>query len=198
MPAPEDCGLLNGLLEGVEAAREAAEHEWGVHRLERLAGLHNVDLLARFRRQQRSWSEALQAAWDAPILTRDLLERVQGKAGAMQRAWAALATWAAEAGHRPVAPWVWEVPLADGSVAALVETDEAAAKVLAEGRHVAVYTAREIGNLLDAVPAALQMAKVVFPGAKFQGVRIANDLGAPEWSDTGDEIPFPFEAEGVQ
>lgn len=200
MPKPEDCGLLEGLREGVDAARAEAEGKWGAWRLERLTGLGNVELLARFRRQQVTWSVALQAAWDAPILTRDILATVQEKAAAMQRAWRALDAWAEEAGHRPCAPWVWEVPLADGSVAALVQDNEGAAKVIADGRFLVVYTLQEVGNLIDAIPGALQLAKVHWPGAKFQAAAVVNNLGAPEWSDDGDAIPFgdPVQAPSLQ
>jgi hypothetical protein len=190
MPSPEDCGLLIGLRDGVEASRREVERKWGAYRLERLAGLEAIELLARFRRQQASWSTVLQAAWDAGILTADLLASVKAKAAAMQRGWQALDAWASEAGHRAIAPWVWEVPLADGSIAALVEDDEGAAKVIADGRYVSVYTVREIGTLIDAVPNALKLAKIHWPGAKFQAAAIGNPLGAPEWSDAGDPIPF--------
>jgi hypothetical protein len=44
--------------------------------------------------------------------------------------------------------------------------------------------------VIDALPNALQLAKVHWPGAKFQAARIGNPLGAPEWSDEGDAIPF--------
>jgi hypothetical protein len=200
MPSPEDCGLLQGLLLAVDAEREAQTIAWGSGRLEALIGREDPDLLARFSRQCASWSVALQAAWDAPILTRDLLAAAQAKAGAMQRAWRALDARAREAGHREIAPWVWEVPLEDGSVAALVQTDAEVGKVLAEGRFVSVYTAREIGHVIDALPKALQVAKVEFPGARVTGSReprkpLPNDLNAPPFDpERGDEIPFGQEA----
>lgn len=193
MPGVDDCGMLTGLLEGVQAARDELERTWGAGRLEKLAALEAVELLARFRRQQASWSVAYGAAWDAPILTRDLLATAQAKALSMQRGWAALGAWAAEAGHRPIAPWVWEVMLANGTVAAFVQSDEEAAKVIADGRYLSVYTVRELGHVLDALPNALQLAKEAWPGAKYQAsrkVEVGNPLGAPEWSEAGDEIPF--------
>lgn len=135
-----------------------------------------------------TWSAAYQAAWDAKLLTRDLLDGVTSKSAAMVRGWAALDAAAEEAGHRPIAPWVWEVPLADGSVAALVQTDAEASKVIAEGRYLTVWTAREVGAVIDAVPKALQLAKVHFPGAKFQG---PSRRGGPdlEWVAQGDPLP---------
>lgn len=184
MPAPEDCAMLTGYFDAAERAREECEAKWGWGRAEKLAP---ADLLARFRRQQATWSAAYQAAWEAPILTRGLLEAVQAKSAAMVRGWAALDAAAEEAGHRPIAPWVWEIPLADGSVAALVQTDAEASRVIADGRYLIVYTAREIGNLIDVIPQALQLAKVHFPGAKFQGPRLP---AGPDWREDGDEIPF--------
>lgn len=184
---PEDCATLTGYFEATEAARVECETKWGWGRAEKLAP---PDLLARFRRQQASWSAAYQAAWEAEILTRDLLAAVQSKAASMVRAWAALDAAAEEAGHRPIAPWVWEVPLADGSVVALVQTDAEVAKIIAEGRFLRVYTVREIGALIDVIPAALQLAKELIPGAKFQGPRFGPGE-KPEWLTHGND-PIPF------
>jgi hypothetical protein len=69
-----------------------------------------------------------------------------------------------------LAPQVWEVPLADGSVAAIVPDDSHAALVNAEGRQVAVYTLAEIGRLLSAHPHIVKTKKV-FPGATVTAVR---------------------------
>jgi hypothetical protein len=181
MPSSTDCATLQAYFEGVDNARAEAERKWGCGRLEMLV---SDELRARFRRQCVTWSEAYQAAWSADMLTRDQLERVTTKAGAMQRAWAALDAAAEEAGHRPVAPFVWEVQLATGEVAALVQTNAEASRVIAEGRYLVVYTVQEVGNVIDALPAALQMAKVHFPGAKFLGA------GDRSWVKDGDEIPF--------
>lgn len=186
MPRAEDCAVLTGYFQATETAREESEAKWGWGRAEKLAP---PDLLAKFRRQQVTWSAAYQAAWEAPILTRGLLDAVVAKSAAMVRAWAALDAAATEAGHRAIAPWVWEVPLADGTVAAFVQTDAEASKVIAEGRYLVVYTAREVGNVIDALPQSLALAKVQFPGAKFQG-RSFPPGERPEWLDGGDEIPF--------
>lgn len=180
MPSSTDCATLIAYFEGVDSARAEAERKWGCGRLELLAG---DELRAKFRRQQATWSEAYQEAWAADMLTRGQLDKVVAKAGAMQRAWAALDAAATEAGHRPVAPFVWEVRLATGEVAAFVQTNAEASKVIAEGRYVAVYTAEEIGNVIDALPAALQMAKVHFPGSKFTGA------GDRSWVAEGDPLP---------
>jgi hypothetical protein len=166
MPSPDDCATLQAWFEGVDHARAEAEAEWGVGRLPLLV---DAEMRAKFNRQQVRWSGALQEAWAAKMLTRDQLAAVQAAAGGMTRAWAALGVAATEAGHRPIFPDVWEARLADGSVAAVVRTDAEASKVIAEGRHVCVYTLSEVANLIDALPPALALAKVVFPGAKVLG-----------------------------
>jgi hypothetical protein len=181
MPTPTDAGTLQAVFEGVENARSEAETEWG---FERLPMLVSDDLRAKLYRQKAKWSEAYQAAWAADVLTRDMLAEVEKQAGAMKRAWAALSQAASDAGHRAVKPWVWEVPLANGTVAALVRTDAEVADVEASGRFVSVYTAREIGNIIDALPPTLVEAKRVFPGSKFQG---SFDRS---WVKDGDELPF--------
>jgi hypothetical protein len=162
----EDAAKLVGFFEAADGARTEAEKKWGTGRLELLCGLISPVLMARFRGQQRRWREALESCWKSDFLSRDALTLVEQKTMAMQRGWLALDATAEEAGHRPVAPWVWEIRLADGSVCALVQTDAEAGKVIAEGRHVHVYTAAEVGNLIDLIPEALQLAKTVFPGAK--------------------------------
>lgn len=180
MPSADDCATLQAYFEGVDHARAEAEREWGAGRLPRLV---DAEMRAKLNRQQVRWSRAYQAAWAAPMLTRDMLEAVQSAAGGMTRAWAALGAAASEAGHRPVSPDVWEVRLADGTVAALVQTHAEASKVIADGRYLAVYTAEEVGNIIDALPGALQMAKVVFPGAKVLGEFDRS------WVEAGDQIP---------
>ena len=181
MPSAEDCATLQAWFEGVDHARDEAERKWGAGRLPLLV---SDDLRARFNRQKAKWSRALQDAWAASALTRALLDEVELQAGGMKRAWAALEVAAEEAGHRAIAPWVWEAVLEDGTVAAVVQTDAEASKVIADGRHVAVYTLREVANIIDALPKALAMAKVVWPGAKVLGA------GDRPWSPQGDEIPF--------
>jgi hypothetical protein len=123
------------------------------------------------------------------MLTRSHLDAVTSAAGGMTRAWQALAAAASEAGHRPLSPEVWETTLADGTVVALVRTNDEAAQVIASGREVAVYTLREVAHVIDALPAALQMAKVVFPGAKVLPPH-PDGIKPKGWERDGDPIPF--------
>jgi hypothetical protein len=98
------------------------------------------------------------------------LEEVRRESGRMVKAWMALDRAAESAGALKLAPRVCEVPLAGGSVAAIVPTDCHAAFVNAEGREVAVYTLEEIGRLLSAHPHIVK-AKEAFPGARVTAVR---------------------------
>jgi hypothetical protein len=189
--SPEDCAMLAAYFEGVEAARKEVEGKWGVGRVELLAG---DDLRAKWRRQCASWRTVYAAAWESQFLTRDQLQAVQDKAAAMQRGYVALDAAAEEAGHRPIAPWVWEVLLSGGEVAAIVQTNAEAGKVIADGRYLVVYTLAEVGAVIAALPDALALAKQTFPGARFQVPRfssaIEDQLGAGPWRPEGDEIPF--------
>lgn len=193
MPSSNDCATLKALFDGVDHARREAELEWGA---ERLPMLVDDEMRAKLYRQKVRWSKALQTAWEAPLLTRDGLNAVTSAAGGMRRAWTALAEAAVEAGHRPLRPEVWEVRLADGSVVAIVRNNDDAAHVIASGRQVAVYTLAEVANVIDALPAALQMAKVVWPGATVLPP-VPDGLADKGWVTNGDPIPFgdptPFE-----
>jgi hypothetical protein len=180
MLTSDDAATLQALIEGVDHAAREAEAEWGIERLPVLVG---DELRCRFRRQQTKWCEALQAAWSADVLTRAMLDDVTLHAGAMQRAWGALAAAAAQAGHRPIAPWVWEVRLKDGTVAAVVQTNAEASKVIADGRHVAVYTLDEVANVIDSL-GLITLAKMEFPGTKVM------PAGHYAWTKEGDEVPF--------
>lgn len=184
MPSAEDCATLQAHLDGVDQVAKEAEAEWGV---DRLPVLVDVELRAKFYRQRVKWMDAMQTAWGSKMLTRDQLDAVAGKSAAMQRAWGALVDAASVAGHRPIRAEVWEARLKDGSVVALVQTNAEAAKVLADGRHVQVYTLAEVANVIDALPEAIGLAKVVFPGAKFVVPEAAGDR---TWLRHGDVIPF--------
>lgn len=185
MPSANDAAELQALFEGVDGARQAAETEWGCERLPLLVG---EDWRVKFRKQQAKWSALLREAWEADRITGELMQAVRSAAGGMIRGYAKLAEIAAESGHRPIFPDVWEFPLEDGSVAAFVRSNDEAAKVIAQGRYLHVYTLAEVATLINTlVPESLALAKVVFPGSKFT----SSDLS---WVKDGDPIPFPGEA----
>jgi hypothetical protein len=187
MPNSADADLLTAILEGVEHARAEAERTWGYGRLELL-----VDDLwrAKLKAQKRKWSEAIQKAWDAPMVTRDMLAEVELQAGGMKRAWTKLGELATEAGHRPIQAWAWEIPLADGTAAVMVQTDAEVGKAVADaqalGRAVAVWTMADVANLIAALPELLRTAKVAWPDAKVMPQSPAGEFDVPR----GDPLPF--------
>jgi hypothetical protein len=183
MPSPDDCATITAHTQGVDQVAKEIEAKWGVDRLPLLV---SDELRAKFIRQAEKWSAALGEAWNSAMLTRDQLDAVVTKSAAMRRAYAALDTAAEEAGHRPIAPWVWEARLADGTVAAIVQTDAEAGKVIAEGRHVTVWTMREVANVIDAL-GVIKLAKSEFPGAKVQAAQTPVDRS---WVKAGDELTF--------
>jgi nucleotide-binding universal stress UspA family protein len=203
MPTPEDAAMLQAAYEGLAEARRALEATWGVGRAELLA---SDGLRMRWRGQCARWSAAYEAAWAAPFVTRDLLAELERLTAAMRRGLEALDAAASEAGARPIAPWVWEVvipgqPGEPVTVAAVVQTEAEAGKVIAEGRFLAVYTLAEIGAVLAALPEALSLAKQVWPGARFLAPRrleAPDTAGAGPWRPEGDEIPFGDSAAGFE
>lgn len=180
--SPEDCATLTAYIQGVDHTVREAELRWGVDRLPLLV---DAELRAKFNRQVVRWRAAIEAAWEADVLTRDLLDAATAKASAMQRAYAALDAAASEAGHRPLSADVWEARLHDGTVAVIVRTLAEASAVVADGRALNVYSLDEIANIIDALPPALARAKIVFPGSTIEPPR--RDLS---WIRNGEEIPF--------
>jgi hypothetical protein len=181
VPSPDDADTLQAYLEGVDQTARELEVKWGFDRLPMLV---DEDLRARFYRQCLKWQDAMAEAWSADQLTRSQLDAAIARSLAMKRAWQALDQAAEEAGARPVAPWVWEVVLKDGAVVAVVQTDAEVSRVIADGRHVQVYTLREVASLIDALPSTLRQAKHEFPGAKVL------PCGDRSWLKDGDPIPF--------
>ena len=83
---------------------------------------------------------------------------------------------------------MWEVALADGTVAAFVQTEAEVPLVRKGGRFVTVYTAQDVGHILDALPRALLDAR---PQPKARRKATPNDLGAAPFDpEVGDPIPF--------
>ena len=110
----------------------------------------------------------------------------------MRAAWSALDKAATDTGQATRPLYVWEAILEDGSVAAIVQTDQDAAAVIAQGRAMAVYTMDEIGRLLSGFP-ALAKAKEVWNGASVVAVRVISDPldGIHDTRPAlDDEIPF--------
>lgn len=143
-----------------EADLTASEMEarWGVGRLRLLVG---PELREKFDRQRYLLNRAV---WHGE------LEDVRRESMRMVKAWLALDRAASDAGHGALSPQVWEVALANGSVAAIVPDYDHARLARGDGRKVAVYTLEEIGRLLSEFP-QIAKAKVAIPGAEVVEVR---------------------------
>ena len=142
-----------------EADLTAAQMEtkWGAGRLRLLVP---PEIREKFDRQRYLLNGAI---WHGD------LDAVRREAKRMVTAWLALDRAATAAGKAAISPHVWEVALADGTVAAIVPSDDHACAVNAEGRAVAVYTLDEIARLLSAYPDVAR-AKLTFPGAKVTAI----------------------------
>lgn len=174
-------------LDGADETAAEMDAKWGCDRLRLLV---SPELREKFDRQRYLLN---QAVWHGD------LEEVRREAGRMVNAWLALDRAAEAAGATKLEAVVWEVALADGSVAAIVSDDAIAAKVNADGRQVAVYTLEEIGRLLSNYPEVAK-AKLVFPGATVTEIRrsVGDPLDAlweskePLDEAAGDPLPKDF------
>jgi hypothetical protein len=142
-----------------EADLTAAQMEtrWGAGRLRLLVP---AEMREKFDRQRYLLNAAI---WHGD------LDAVCREAKRMVTAWLALDKAATAAGKAPISPLVWEVALADGTVAAIVPGDDHAHAVIAEGRALAVYTLDEIARFLSAYP-DIAKAKLTFPGAEVTAI----------------------------
>lgn len=145
-------------LDGADAVAVSMETKWGADRLRLLVG---PELREKFDRQRYKFN---QACWHGDLVA------VQRESARMATAWQALDLAAQQAGAEPLSPKVWEVPLADGSVAAIVPDDADARVVNAQGRQLVVYTLAEIGRLLSRY-SDIARVKAVFPGAMITEIR---------------------------
>jgi hypothetical protein len=149
--------LAQAALDGLDHLGAEMEVKWGVGRLRLLA---DDALRARFDRQK--------AKLDAAIAS-DQASHVHTQAHGMRRAWAALERVAADAGHVPLTPEVWECALpTSGAVVALVRTE-------IEAHHLARYrqvvTVAEVARLIERLGKGVLEVKRVFPGAAVVEVR---------------------------
>lgn len=149
-------------LDGADETASEMEAKWGCDRLRLLV---DATLREKFDRQRYLLN---QAVWHGE------LEEVRREAGRMVAAWQALDRAAVTAGKLPLAPTVWETPLEDGTVAAIVQDDAQAHAVVGEGRKVSVFTLEEIGRLLSGYP-TIATAKLTFPGATITAVHRSVD-----------------------
>ncbi len=178
----DDHHMLKALIDGVDEAARKAEHKWGKGRLPLLV---DVETRAKFYSAGEKFNDALTACYGVKVMTRDMLDLVSSKAGVMERAWAALDGKADAAGHKALDPDVWEVVLSDGSIAAIVQTNADAGKVLADGRNKNVWTLEEVGRAIEAFPDVVRSIKETFGGVTIEPVTVKRTRFKP-----CDEIPF--------
>ena len=155
-------------LDEADALEVELELKWGRDRLRLLV---STELREKFDRQRYLTS---QARWEGD------LEDVRREAQRMVKAWKALDKAAEAAGAKVLDPAIWEVCLADGTVATIVREPQLANRILAEGRRINVYTLEEIATMISAFPEVVK-AKEVFPGAEVTKTktRVADPLETP-------------------
>jgi hypothetical protein len=128
------------------------ELKWGIGRLRLLVG---PELRAKFDRQRVRFDTAVKFG---------TLDEVAAESARMVTAWRVLDE-AASPDHRWHDERQVECPLPDGSVAVVIPDGANYPDYRAAGRAVTVYTASEIGRLLEGYP-GLAKIKHSFPGAE--------------------------------
>ncbi len=154
---PSLAELARAALDGLDHTATEMELRWGVGRLRLLV---DDALRARFDRQK--------VKLDAAIVSGEP-SHVHAQAQGMRRAWLALERAAADAGHAPLSPEVWECALpASGEVVALVRREVEAHHL---ARYRQVFTVAEVGALVEALGKSVLEVKRAFPGAAVLEVR---------------------------
>lgn len=166
-------------LDGADETAATMEAKWGADRLRLLVP---PELREKFDRQRYLIN---QAVWHGE------LEAVKRESQRMVSAWLALDRAAVAAGRQPLSPQVWEIALENGSVAAIVPSDDYARLVNAEGRQVAVFTLDEIARLLSGYP-DIAKAKLVFPGATVTAVNRSIQDPLDTVHDTSEPLDDPL------
>jgi hypothetical protein len=149
-------------MDGPDHAAHLAERKWGVDRLRLLV---TPELREKFDRQRYLYS---QAVWHGD------LETLRQQSRRMAAAWKALDAYADSIGAPHLAAEVFEIPMPDGTVAAIVPLAAHSRAVQPEGRYVTIYTADEIGRLLAGFPELCKI-KHAIPGATVTGARSTFD-----------------------
>jgi len=145
-------------LDGVNALALQMQERWGQGRLRLLV---SPELREKFDRQLYRVSAA--------ILHGDL-ETLRQECARMCVAWRTLDREASRVGAEPINPEFWEVVLDDGTVAVIVKDNDAAFKVIADGRAKVVYTLDEIARLMSHHKDVARV-KLQWPGATVAAVR---------------------------
>jgi hypothetical protein len=168
-------------IDGADAVAIAMEERWGAGRLRLLV---SNELREKFDRQRFKFNAAI---WHGD------LEVVRTEAERMVKAWRALDQAAVAAHAAFLSPEVWEVTLEDGTVVAIVRSQEEAHAVVREGRKVAVYTLRELAVMISNYQAATQV-KLAIPGVTVEQIRRIEDPlnGIRDGVSLDDELDDPI------
>ena len=168
-------------IDEVDLLARELEAKWGVDRLRLMV---DAELRAKFDSQRHKLNIAI---WHGN------LDDVRTEARRMIKAWKALDAKATEMGRERLKPTVWEIPLPNGTVAALVRSNEDVKDVSPDKRWVQVYTIEEIGRLIVGFP-EIAKAKEIWKGAEITAVRtnIFNNTNALGLSMDDLDQPIPF------
>ncbi len=153
--APSDYAI-QAIIDGVDQVALETERKWGVGRLRLLV---SDFLCAKYDAQRDKFDAAIQSGSAVEI-------RKHGEA--MKRAWQALDETAVRDGHQPKPPEVWEVPLTNGDIAAIVQ-DAADVSMVPDSQPV--FTLAEIGRSIDALGTVPLETKRTIPGAEVTEIR---------------------------
>lgn len=168
-------------IDEVDLVARDMEAKWGADRLRLMV---DPELRAKFDSQRHKLDRAI---WYGS------LNDVRTEARRMIVAWRALDRKAIEMGCERLKPTVWEIPLPNGTVAALVRYNEDVKDVSADSRWVQIYTMDEIGRLIAGFPEIVR-AKEIWKGAEITQVKtnIMKDRNAlgESMADLNDPMPF--------
>jgi hypothetical protein len=145
-------------IDGADHAAITMENKWGAGRLRLLVP---AELREKFDKQRFRLNAAI---WHGD------LQELQTEAQRMVNAWMALDRAAEAAGASALWGGIWEVALADGTVAALVRDRGDIPAVVAEERQLVVYTLEEIGAMLGHYREVVKV-KETFPGSTVERIR---------------------------
>ena len=168
-------------IDEVDLVARDMEARWGADRLRLMV---DPELRAKFDSQRHKLDRAI---WYGS------LDDVRTEARRMIKAWKVLDAKATEMGRERLKPTVWEIPLPNGTVAALVRYNEDVKDVSADSRWVQIYTMDEIGRLIAGFPEIVK-AKEIWKGAEITAVRtnIFNNTNALGLSMDDLDQPMPF------
>ena len=168
-------------IDEVDLVARDMEARWGADRLRLMV---DPELRAKFDSQRHKLDRAI---WYGS------LDDVRTEARRMIKAWKALDAKATEMGRERLKPTVWEIPLPNGTVAALVRYNEDVKDVSVDSRWVQIYTMDEIGRLIAGFPEIVK-AKEIWKGAEITAVRtnIFNNTNALGLSMDDIDQPMPF------